>query len=75
VRTNIAFLLGSLGPLVAGLLLESRSARETVALFTACGLGLAVWGTLSPTIRNAPSLAELDAAQKPEGPVAPSNVS
>jgi predicted MFS family arabinose efflux permease len=60
VRSNIALLLGSFGPLAAGLLLETVSARETVAVFTACGLGLAVWGTLSPSIRKAPSLAELD---------------
>ncbi len=60
VRSNIALLLGSFGPLAAGLLLEAVSARETVAVFTACGLGLAVWGTLSPSIRKAPSLAELD---------------
>ncbi len=60
VRSNIALLLGAFGPLAAGLLLEAVSARETVAVFTACGLGLAVWGTLSPSIRKAPSLAELD---------------
>lgn len=60
VRSTIALLLGSFGPLAAGLLLEAVSARETVAVFTACGLGLAVWGTLSPSIRKAPSLAELD---------------
>ncbi|HEY8316468.1 MAG TPA: MFS transporter [Gaiellaceae bacterium] len=60
VRSNIALLLGSFGPLAAGLLLEMVSARETVVVFTACGLGLAVWGTLSPSIRKAPSLAELD---------------
>jgi MFS family permease len=60
VRSNVALLLGSFGPLAAGFLLESVSARETVAVFTACGLGLAVWGTLSPSIRKAPSLAELD---------------
>jgi hypothetical protein len=75
VRSNIAFLLGSLGPLAAGLLLESVSPRETVAVFTACGLALAVWGTLSPTIRKAPSLADLDSAQDPGGSVVPSNVS
>ena len=59
VRSNIALLLGSLGPLAAGLLLGSTSARATVAVFTCCGVALAVWGTLSPTIRQAPSLDEL----------------
>ncbi len=63
VRSNIALLLGSLGPLTAGFLLASVSARATVAVFTACGLLLAVWGTLSPSIRKAPSLAELDDLQ------------
>ena len=60
VRSNIALLVASLGPLSAGFLLASVSARATVAVFTACGLLLAVWGTLSPSIRQAPSLAELD---------------
>jgi hypothetical protein len=60
VRSNIALLVASLGPLSAGFLLASVSARATVAVFTACGLLLAVWGTLSPSIRQAPSLADLD---------------
>jgi MFS family permease len=59
VRSNIALLIAPLGPLVAGLLLEVVSARATVAIFAAFGLVLAVWGTLSPAIRDAPSLAEL----------------
>ena len=60
VRSNISALLGPLGPLVAGFLLESVSPRATVAVFTAWMLGLALYGTLSPSIRNAPSLDELD---------------
>jgi hypothetical protein len=59
VRSTIALLVAPLGPLAAGFLLESVSARATVAVFTACGLVLAVWGTLSPSIRNVPSLDEL----------------
>ena len=31
----------------------------TVAVFGAFGLALAIWGTPSPAIRNAPSLADL----------------
>jgi hypothetical protein len=65
VRTTIALLVAPLGPLTAGLLLGSVSARTTVAVFAACGLVLALWGTLSPSIRNAPSLDDLD-----RGPVA-----
>jgi predicted MFS family arabinose efflux permease len=59
VRSSISLLVGSLGPLVAGFLLSSVSARATVAVFTCCGLVLAVWGTLSPSIRQAPNLDEL----------------
>jgi len=36
------------------------SARATIAVFAGAGLVLAVWGTLSPSIRTAPSLDELD---------------
>jgi predicted MFS family arabinose efflux permease len=60
VRSNISALLIPLGPLVAGFLLESVSARTTVAVFTVWMLGLALYGTLSPSIRNAPSLDELE---------------
>jgi hypothetical protein len=59
VRTTISLLLAPLGPLAAGLLLSSGSARLTVAVFAAFALALAVWGTLSPAIRNAPSLSDL----------------
>jgi hypothetical protein len=61
-RATIAQLVYPLGPLVAGVLLSSVSARSTVAVFTACGFALAVWGSLSPSIRNAPRLDELPAA-------------
>ncbi len=64
VRTTISLLVGALGPLAAGLLLESTSARATVAVFAAVGLGLALWGTLSPSIRQAPSLSELELIRK-----------
>ena len=57
---NISLLVSPLGPLVAGFLLSTVSASWTVAVFTACGVVLASWGTLSPSIRKAPSLAELD---------------
>ncbi len=61
VRSNIALLVSPLGPLLAGFLLSAVSLRATVAVFTACSVALAVWGTLSPSIRDAPSLDELDA--------------
>ncbi|MGH2899854.1 MAG: hypothetical protein ACRDMZ_14365, partial [Solirubrobacteraceae bacterium] len=49
----------ALGPLAAGFLLASVSARATIAVFAAFGLAMAIWGTLSPAIRAAPSLEEI----------------
>jgi MFS transporter len=60
VRSTISLLIAPLGPLAAGVLLGAVSARATVGVFAAFGLVLAVWGTLSPSIRAAPSLDELD---------------
>lgn len=59
VRSVIALAIAPLGPLAAGLLLDSVSQRATIAVFAAVGLMLALWGTLSPSIRAAPSLDEL----------------
>jgi hypothetical protein len=56
VWTIIALLIAPLGPLTAGVLLSSVSARATIAVFAVVGVVLAVWGTLSPSIRTAPSL-------------------
>ena len=58
--STISLLIAPLGPLVAGLLLDV-SARATIAVFAGFGLVLAVWGSLSPSVRTAPSLDELDA--------------
>jgi MFS family permease len=60
VRSNIALLIAPLGPLTAGLLLANVSARATIGFFAAFALGLALWGLLSPSIRKAPSLDELN---------------
>jgi MFS family permease len=54
--------MGTIGPLAAGFLLASVSERATIAVFAASGLVLAVWGTLSPAIRAAPSLEEIEIA-------------
>ena len=59
VWTTIGLAIAPLGPLVAGLLLESTSARAAIAVFAAAGLALALWGTLSGSIRAAPGLREL----------------
>lgn len=56
---NISLLAAPLGPLLAGLLLGNTSERATVAVFAAGGLVLALWGTASRAIKDAPSLATL----------------
>jgi hypothetical protein len=61
VWSTISLLIAPLGPLVAGVMLDQVSARATIALFAAFGLVLAVWGSLSPSIRAAPSLDALEA--------------
>jgi len=58
VRRTISLAVAPLGPLAAGLLLGG-SAQLAVGCFAAAALALAVWGTHSPAIRAAPSLAEL----------------
>jgi MFS family permease len=60
VRSTISLAIAPLGPLVAGVMLGAMSPRSTIALFGAVALVLALWGTSSPSIRAAPSLAELD---------------
>ena len=59
VRATIALTIAPLGPLVAGYLLDVTSERATIAVFTAVGLILALWGTFSPSLRAPPSLSEL----------------
>ena len=63
IWSTISLLIAPLGPLVAGVLLDNVPARAAIAVFAAFGLVLAVWGTLSPSIRGAPSLEELDELQ------------
>jgi hypothetical protein len=58
---TIALAIAPLCPLLAGVLLDAVSARATIAVFAACGLTLAVWATLSHSLRAAPSLDELAA--------------
>jgi MFS family permease len=57
---TISLLASPFGPLLAGLLLTHTSERATIGVFAACGLVLALWGTLTTALRNAPSLAELE---------------
>jgi Transmembrane secretion effector len=60
IWSTISLLIAPLGPLVAGILLDNVSERAAIAVFAASGLVLAGWGSLSPSIRAAPSLRELD---------------
>jgi MFS family permease len=62
VARNVALLAQPLGPLAAGLLLAHVSARTTVAFFVLWLAGLAIGSTASPSIRDAPSLDELEEA-------------
>jgi MFS family permease len=57
---TISLLASPLGPLLAGFLLSATSDRATVAVFAGFGLVLALWGTLSPSIRDAPTLTDLE---------------
>jgi hypothetical protein len=59
VRSSIALLIAPLGPLAAGVLVTSVSARATIAAFAGLGLVLALWGTLGRAIRDAPTFDEL----------------
>ena len=59
VRTNISLLASARPAHAAGFLLESFSARATVAVFTAWMSRVALYGTLSPSIQKQPSLDEL----------------
>jgi predicted MFS family arabinose efflux permease len=70
VARTIAVCGAPLGPLAAGFLLGSFSARTTIAVFIVLLVALTVFATLSPSIRNAPSLRELEPLV-PSEPVLP----
>ena len=63
---TIALCGAPLGPLSAGLLLSATSPRLTIAAYALFLLVPALIGTWSPSIRNAPSLSELDELPRPE---------
>jgi MFS family permease len=60
VARTIALCTAAFGPLSAGLLLDSLSVRQTVAVYAALMLLLCVLASLNSAIRNAPSLSDLD---------------
>ena len=67
-----ALIGASLGPLAAGVMLGSISARATVAVLVGIVLVLAVIATTNRTLRDAPSLSELD--ELPMSEVSPARV-
>jgi MFS family permease len=70
VARNLAQLASPLGPLVSGFLLASLSARATMLVLGGIAVGVALWTVLSPSIRDAPSLSELD-DEPPSSPASP----
>jgi MFS family permease len=60
--TTIAIVMMPIGPLAAGFLLDAYSPRTTIALLAAGTFVIAIWATLSPSMRHAPTLDEVTAA-------------
>jgi glycopeptide antibiotics resistance protein len=56
---NVMVLLLPFGPLLAGFLLESVSARATVAFFLGVILFVAICGTLAKSTRDIPAPADV----------------
>jgi hypothetical protein len=52
VRATFVLSVAPLGPLVGGILLASVSPRGTVAVFTLVSVVVAVWATVTPTLRR-----------------------
>lgn len=65
VASQIGLAIAPLGPLAAGLLLSSTSPRVTVACFLLFSASLVVWGMLSPALKHAPDVRDLDAYAEP----------
>jgi MFS family permease len=67
--TTFAIVISPIGPLITGILITEVSARAAVGMCVVIALALALWATLSPAIRNAPSIDELAEvpATAPEG--------
>jgi MFS family permease len=60
VARTIGLLVAPFGPLLAGFLIDQFSTRTAVAVFAVSGLLIALWGTLSPALRDAPTMSELE---------------
>ena len=57
--TTFAIVISPIGPLITGILITEVSARAAIGLCVALSLILALWATLSPAIRNAPTIDDL----------------
>jgi MFS family permease len=62
VQTAIFVTGAPIGALGAGVLLDTVGSQATVGAFAAAALVLAVWATLSPSIRTVPKFAALERA-------------
>jgi predicted MFS family arabinose efflux permease len=62
VQTAIFVTGAPIGSLGAGVLLDTVGAQVTIGAFAAMALALAVWATLSPSIRTVPKFADLERA-------------
>jgi len=51
-RLTLSLSIAPLGPLLAGALMARTSPRLTIGVFTVMALALALWGTLSPSLRR-----------------------
>ncbi|HSO01105.1 MAG TPA: hypothetical protein VLS46_01160, partial [Gaiellaceae bacterium] len=65
VASQIGLAIAPLGPLAAGLLLSATSPRVTVACFLLFSASLVVWGMLSPALKSAPDIRDLDVYAEP----------
>jgi len=57
--STFALLMAPFGPLLAGILISDVSARAAIAMFALSALALAIWGTLSRSLRTSQSLDQL----------------
>jgi Transmembrane secretion effector len=59
VRTTIALVVAPFGPLAAGALLESLTARDAIGIFAAISLAAAACGTFTPAMRTATRIEDI----------------
>jgi MFS family permease len=59
VWSAISLSIWPVGLLLAGALLDAYPARITIAIVAASALALAIWGSLSPSLRGVPPIKEL----------------